>query len=723
MTRTQRRMGSILGIACLLGGWTWAGTRNDSVIDCDWQFQLGEANGAEQIGFNASDWSMVTLPHNWGWETAQKGDKNYFRGAGWYRHELTVTPRDEKRYFLRFEAVGLVSDVYLNGQSLGQHRGGFNAFCYEITEQLDPSGKNVLAVRADNTKYNDVAPLGGDFNQYGGMYRPVHLIETPDVCFALTDHASPGVAWLQTSVTEKEAVLDVTALISNGTTNGLPFNHFPPELGEVIPEGLYTLTAKLIDTDGKTVASDEKQINVTPNKTAPYDLQVVLKKPHRWNGTLDPYLYRAVIELKTAEKLVDSVVQYIGLRSFYVDPDKGFFLNDQPYRIRGVAKHQDRQDKGWAVSHADLDEDMALIKEMGANAVRTAHYQHSDYFYHLCDEAGMLVYPEIPQVGGIPDSREYDQTTRMQQLDLLRQNINHCSIFCWGLFNEVHVRTEDPHRLLMDQNNLYHGEDPTRLTIAATSHAHSPAMNRIPDIMGWNRYPGWYDPLSDLSDYDLWDKYAPTSRHGGFCFSEYGAGANSAHHEQNPEQPFPAGFWHPEEWQALVHESHWACFSRKPYVWGTFVWNMFDFSACKRREGGKEGINDKGLVTFDRKVKKDAFFFYKANWSEEPVLHLTSKRDLVRHAAQTPIKVYSNRGKVTLTVNGEKMGTVEPNEYRIACWENITLMPGENQVVVTAEGVLDEVVWTFDPATKSLKPAHPNQKQQRIGGDGGFGHL
>lgn len=710
----------LTGLALLTGWSVFADVRNDTLLNEGWWFKKGEVKAAETGVTQPAGWEKISVPHNWGFAEAQQGNKKYYRGPGWYRRALNLKPKDGKRYFLRFEAVGLVSDVYLNGKLLGQHRGGFSAFCYEITGQLNASGANLLAVRADNKKYNDVAPLGGDFNQYGGIYRSVHLIEAPELCFALTDHASSGVTWLQTKVSKKEAVLDVTALISNGTTNGLPFTHFPPELGEVIPDGLYTLAAKLIDQTGKTVVTAEKQINVTANKLAPYDLQVVLKKPHHWNGTLDPYLYRAVVELKSEGQLVDSVEQRIGLRSFHVDPAKGFFLNGAPYRIRGVAKHQDRKDKGWAVSDADLEEDMALIKEMGANAIRTAHYQHSDYFYRLCDEAGMLVYPEIPQVGGIHPAPDYNQTTRNQQLDLIRQNINHCSIFCWGLFNEVHVSNDDPHRLLMDQKNLYHGEDPTRPTMAATSHAHSHSMNRIPDLLGWNRYPGWYDPLSDLHDLDLWDKYAPTSRHGGFCFSEYGAGANIAHHEQQPEQPVPSGFWHPEEWQAMVHEAHWACFSRKPYVWGTFIWNMFDFSACRRREGGKAGINDKGLVTFDRKVKKDAFYFYKANWSEEPTLHLTSKRHAVRREAVTPVKVYGNCGKVTLTVNGHKIGTVKPDAFHVARWDRVTLKRGQNEMVVTAKDQRDEAIWIFDPTAASLKPG--TEKAKRIGGDGGFGH-
>jgi beta-galactosidase len=693
--------------------------RLDTEINSGWLFKIGDSAGAEQTAFKEVEWEEVTLPHNWGVEEAQQGNKKYYRGPGWYRKELNIRPKDGKRYFIKFEAAGIVTDVYLNGVHLGQHRGAFGAFCYELTEHLSIDGVNVLAVRANNKKEHDIAPLGGDFNLYGGLYRSVHLIETPDVCFTLTDHASSGVAWLQTDVSEEKAILDVTAWIDNGTTNGLPFNHFPPELGEVIPFGRYRCVAKVLDDSGEIVSTEKYDFNITSHLTIPVRLRLEMNRPHLWNGLSDPYLYRAIVELQRDGIVVDSIEHSLGLRWFHVDPDTGFYLNGKSYRIRGVSKHQDRKDKGWAVSKADLDEDMALIQEIGANAIRCAHYQHSQYWMDLCDQSGILVWAELPQVGGMNNATSFADTSRNQMLDLIRQNVNHPSIFTWGMFNEIHVKHEDPHRQFTDLYNLVKSEDPTRFTVGATSHAHGPEMNKIPDLLGWNRYPGWYDPLSHLDDFDMWDKYKPTSRHGGFCFSEYGAGANIEHHEQNPEQPVPAGFWHPEEWQAIAHEAHWACFSRKPYIWGTFAWNMFDFCAVRRREGGKVAINDKGLVTFDRKVRKDAFFFYKANWSEVPVLHLTSKRHLIRNKVETPIKVYSNRGPVTLTVNGQVIGTVKPTNTMIAKWDRVLLKEGDNKIVVTAGDLIDEIVWTYDPNAVSRKVGPVDVK--RIGGDGGFG--
>ncbi|ANW95305.1 hypothetical protein AXE80_02940 [Wenyingzhuangia fucanilytica] len=698
--------------------------RTDQIINEGWFFQKGDISDAEKENFNHSEWELLNLPHNWGWETAEKGDKKYYRGPGWYRKKLHIEPKTGRRYFLRFEAVGYKAEVYLNGKNIGNHMGGFGAFCFEITEHLNAKKENILAVKASNEFDNSIAPLGGDFNIYGGIYRSVHLIETADICFNLTDHASSGIKWLQTDVSEEKAVLDITAWISNSTDKGLKFNHFPKELNETLPDGLFDLEANIYDDKGNLVVSKTHQINLSPNLTIPFKLQLHIKNPHLWQGTIDPYLYKGVISLKSKGKTIDKISQNIGLRSFNIDPDKGFFLNGKPYRLKGVSKHQDRKNKGWAVSNKDLEEDIALITEMGANALRCAHYQHSDYLMDLCDKAGLLVWSEIPQVGSIKEHDDFVTNSRNQLLDMIRQQINHPSVFAWGLFNEVHVSRNDPHRDFVDLENLASVEDPTRPTVAATSHYASPQMNRIPDILGWNRYPGWYDSIENLYNPTQWDKYQPTSQHGGFCFSEYGAGANIEHHEQNPNQPVPRDFWHPEEWQSIVHEASWARYSQTPYIWGSFVWNMFDFSAAKRREGGQEGINDKGLVTFDRKIKKDAFFFYKANWSKQPVLHITSKRHTIRTSAKTPVKIYCNiSDAVKLKVNGKTISTAKTNDFKTVIWEDITLKKGKNRIEVSVKKngktIKDQTIWTFDPNAKSLKPEIGIK--DRIKGDGGFG--
>ena len=582
----------LVGIALSATTITTTFAREITRLDSGWRFKLGECEGPDLPGRKDEFWQTVSVPHNWGWEDAQQG-REYYRGPGWYRRELNIEASElGKRYFLRFGAAGSVADVYLNGKHLGQHRGAFGAFCYEITHHLSATGTNLLAVRVSNAPEPDVAPLTGDFPVYGGLYRPVELIVTAGENFALTDHASPGVAWFETSVTDTQAVVDVTAEISNTT-------HEEP----------VTFVAKVLDASGQQVAVNEYQVRPSTNTTAPYWIQVVVPRPHLWQGRKDPYLYKAVVELHSRDRLLDAVEEPLGLRYYSIDPEQGFFLNGQLYDLHGVCRHQDRPDKGWAISEADQDEDVGLMKELGCTVVRCSHYQQSDYFYGLCDKAGILVWAELPQVNSIHGTPAFAETSRNQLLDLIRQNVNHPSIFVWSLFNEVGVgaKTDDPHRELQDLKVVANGEDPTRPTIAATCTDRYPQMNRIPDLLGWNTYPGWYTAWLGTEGIGNWlDEHRNDSRHGGFCVSEYGAGANIAQHEQNPKQPVTTGQWHPEEWQAIIHETDWAAFKSRPYVWATFVWNMFDFTSYFRREGGVPGLNDKGLVTADRKIKKDA---------------------------------------------------------------------------------------------------------------------
>ena len=656
--------------------------RESQLLTDGWRFSLSDASDAAKTDFDDGGWQSVSLPHNWGWQEAQAG-KKIFRGSGWYRRELLAPPAIGKRFFLRFEGATLVADVYLNGKFVSEHRGGFGAFCFEITKFLSDSGTNLLAVRVDNTQAPDIAPLAGDFSVYGGLYRPVRLIVTGAENISLTDHGSSGVAWLQTSVTATQAVLDVTAQISSGTTNKPPLK----------------IVASVVDADGKIVASSEKSFSPAKRETAPYFLRVTVPQPHLWNGRKDPYLYTAVVELRSSDGAVlDTVEEPLGLRSYYIDPDKGFFLNGQPYHLHGVNRHQDYMDEGWAISQTNIDEDIALLKEIGVTVVRCCHYQHADYFYSQCDKAGILVWAELPQVNIIRDTPEFKNTSRDQLLDLIRQNINHPSIFTWSLSNEIGSGSDDPHRELQDLNAVAHGEDPTRPTIQATMTDARPQMNKIPDLLGWNIYPGWYN--GDKADYarDL-DARRDSSKFGGFCVSEYGAGANAAQHEQNPKHPTPKGPWHPEEWQAEVHEAGWAAMKQRPFVWGTFVWCMFDFAVATRHEGSTPGLNDKGLVTRDRKIKKDAFYFYKANWSDEPMIYITSRRFTTRTDAITDVKVYSNWKNVELFVNGVSQGKQDFGVDDVFIWKNVKLSPGENKIAASAiangQTLADSCAWTL----------------------------
>ncbi|HXF10824.1 MAG TPA: glycoside hydrolase family 2 TIM barrel-domain containing protein [Desulfuromonadaceae bacterium] len=660
--------------------------RDDTRLDEGWKFAKGEAIKDGQSVVDETNWLAITIPHCWGWEEAQAGEKNYYRGPAWYQRELDATVQPGRRYFLKFEAASSVAAVYLNGKLIGEHRGAFGAFCFEITPYLaGGAGTNLLAVRVDNSAQPDVAPLAGDFAFYGGLYRPVHLVETDEHCFTPTDHGAPGVTWLQSRVTKEEAVLDVTAEITTGSK--------PPKN--------LTVVASLFDTDGKCVATTSESVLTRTNLAEmPCWLHLTVPKPHLWNGRIDPYLYKAVVELHSTNQLWDTVEQQVGLRSYRVDPTNGFFLNDKPYALHGVDKHQERWNKGWAVSEADLDEDISLIKEIGATCIRCAHYQHCDYFYSLCDRAGILVWAELPQVDEINASSQFAATSRNQLLDLIRQNVNHPSIFVWSLSNEIRANKADPHRELMDLNNVAHSEDPTRLTIMAVNGDAEklPQMAKIPDLLGWNLYPGWYGKSNELAGFgSRLDSHRYSSRYGGYCISEYGAGANFLQHEENPTQVVTTNQWHPEEWQCYVHERDWAVLKSKPFVWATFAWVMFDFTSPVRHEGGVIFRNDKGLVTADRAVKKDVFYFYKANWSAEPTLYLTERRFTERTNAVTGVKVYSNAKSVELFVNDVSQGRNSHPTNAVFVWNNVTLHSGDNQIEARAnhdgQNLEDHCVW------------------------------
>ncbi len=653
-----------------------ATARDVSNLNAGWFFKKGEVEEGRNPALDTTAWQTLSLPHSWGWEEAQRGS-NYYRGPGWYRKELNVAPVRGKRYFVRFGAAGSVADVYVNGRHIGQHRGAFGAFCYEITRALTNSGSNVLAVRVSNAVEPDIAPLSGDFCVFGGLYRNAELIETADVNFTPTDHGSPGVAWLQTRVSETEAILDVTAQVSNGTRSRRPV----------------TFTAVVLDRDGNRVASAEQALTLVPNDTVPLSLRLTVPQPHLWNGIKDPYLYRAIVELRSADGVVDSVEQPLGLR-FYAISEKGFFLNGKPYHLHGANRHQDRLNQGWALSAADEEEDLKLILEMGSTVVRCAHYQHSDSFYSLCDKAGLLVWAEIPQVDRIGSDPRFAETSRKQLTDLIRQNINHPSIFAWSLYNELRPNNPDPHRLLQDLHKFAKAEDPTRPTIAATCTEQLPQMNTITDWLGWNIYPGWYQDWPLLEELGkVTDDRRFTSRDGLMCMSEYGAGANVFQHEDNAKPPLANGQWHPEEYQNIFHEHAWAELEARPWVWGTFVWVMFDFTSYWRKEGGVPGRNDKGLVTGDRQIKKDAFYFYKANWTGEPMVYITSRRFTERTNAVIDVKVYSNAKAVELALNGKSFGSNSTSTNGVFLWKNVQLQPGENKVQARVSGAHDEVVW------------------------------
>lgn len=640
--------------------------RQDILLNNQWKFRFSHQvqKGSEV---------RVDLPHTWNAQDALSGKMDYKRGIGNYEKKLFIRPEWKgKRLFLRFEGVNSIADVFINRCHIGEHRGGYGAFVFEITDKVTFGKENSILVRVNNGEQLDVMPLVGDFNFYGGIYRDVHLLITDETCISPLDYASPGVRLIQDSVSHKYARVRAVVELANGNS------------------GQQEVAVRIRLLDGKKVVREKEQsVSLTGNSVAQQELLLEMDHPRLWNGRQDPFLYQAEVTLLRNGQIVDSVTQPLGLRFYRIDPDKGFFLNGKHLPLRGVCRHQDRSEVGNALRTEHHEEDVALMLDMGVNAVRLAHYPQASYFYDLLDKSGLIVWAEIPFVGpggyddkGFVNLPSFRANGKEQLKELIRQHYNHPSICVWGLFNELTENGDNPVEYIKELNTLAHQEDSTRPTTSASNQMG--ALNFITDAIAWNRYDGWYGGTpADLG------KWLDTMHrdHPEICIgiSEYGAGASIYHQQDSLVKTVPTSGWHPENWQTYYHIENWKTISSRPYVWGSFVWNMFDFGAAHRTEGDRPGINDKGLVTFDRKVCKDAFYFYKANWNKEtPMLYLANKRNTIRSQRLQTIIAFTNQPGAELWVNGKSYGKALTNEYAILEWKNVELQPGENEIKVVA---------------------------------------
>ncbi len=656
----------ILLIGCILFcQWINAG-RQDILLNNNWRFRF-----SHQVQFGTE--ISVTLPHTWNTQDALSGKMDYKRGIGNYEKQLYIRPEWEgKRLFLRFEGVNNIANLFINHRHVGEHRGGYGAFVFEITHRVKYGEKNSILVRVNNAEQLDIMPLVGDFNFYGGIYRDVHLIVTDETCISPLNYASPGVQLIQDSVSKEFARVVTKVDLSNG--------------GEIPQDAQLQVRV----WDGNRIVTEvNKSLLLPPQSTGLHELTFEVKNPHLWNGRRDPFLYQVETTLSREGKIVDCVTQPLGLRFFHIDPDKGFFLNGEHLTLRGVCRHQERDVVGNALRPEHHEEDVALMLEMGVNAVRLAHYPQSTYMYDLMDRHGLIVWAEIPFVGpggyqdkGFVDQPGFRANGKEQLKEMIRQHYNHPSICMWGLFNELKEYGDNPVEYIHELNDLAHQEDYTRPTTSASNQ--SGAINLITDMIAWNRYDGWYGGTpADLGRWlDETHRSHPELRIG---ISEYGAGGSIYHQQDSLVKPVANSLWHPENWQTYYHIENWKTLSSRPFVWGTFVWNMFDFGAAHRTEGDRMGVNDKGLVTFDRKSRKDAFYFYKANWNEEaPLLHLAGKRNTLRQRDIQTIIAFSNLSEAELFINGESMGKQSPDAYSILKWENVRLQPGDNEIKVVS---------------------------------------
>ena len=594
-----------------------------------------------------TDWESVTLPHTWNAMDGQDGGNDYWRGTAMYCKEFDRPALEpDGRAVLEFLGAAMTADVYVNGRHLAHHEGGYSTFRVDITDAL--ADTNLLCVVMDNSANDRVYPQKADFTFYGGLYRDVNLITVPDEHFELCKDGTPGIK--------------VTPLVSEDLSKA-----------EVTVETWQTGNRAVAIQVGKEI---QIVLPADGYAKAVFDLEV----PHLWNGIDDPYLYTASAHMRSG----DEVSTRFGCRKIEFNAEKGFLLNGRPYPLHGVSRHQDRESLGSALTIKEHREDMEIIQEIGANTVRLAHYQHAQEFYDLCDEYGIIVWAEIPYITQhMPNGR---QNTLDQMRELVTQCYNHPSIVCWGLSNEITASgsaTEDlmeNHRLL---NDLCHRMDATRPTTMAQVfmlETDSPLID-IPDIGSYNLYFGWY--VGELTDNDrFFDEYHAKFPHRVIGFSEYGADANPKFHAAAPERGD-----YSEEYQCVYHEHILKVIDERPYLWATHVWNLFDFAADGRDEGGKKGVNQKGLVSMDRQLKKDAFYLYKAAWSKEPFVHLCGRRYADRTEENTEVKVYSNCDTVALYVDGELL------EEKAGKWVFVFRVPvtGEHEIEVRSGAYSDRM--------------------------------
>lgn len=683
----KKRLSIVYIFIFLVGSFCKMSAREVTLFNDGWEFKKGpfskEAMQAA-VKWNAG-WQEVTLPHTWNADDMQKKVSAFYEGVGYYRKKC-IFPESMKgkRLFLRFEGVGSCAEVYVNGYLTGTHKGAYSAFVCEIGSQVKFGEENEIIVKADNTARPDVIPVNHVlFGVYGGIYRPVWLVITEPCGIVVNDCASSGVYITQKNVSKQSAEVNVKVKVDNATLAPVPL---------VLENVIY-------DGSGKLVKKHNQAFELTPQGVQSYSSQFKLSNPHLWQGREDPYLYKVVSRLLQNGRVLDEVVQPLGLRKYEVVAGKGFFLNGKKYPMYGVTRHQDWWGLGSALTNKEHDFDLAQIMDIGATTVRFAHYQQSDYIYSRCDTLGLVIWAEIPFVNRVT-GQEWDNA-HQQMRELVRQSFNHPSIYVWGIHNEVYHPHGYTAALTQSIHDLCKQEDPDCYTVSVNGYGNvGHPVNQNADIQGMNRYFGWYErKIQDIKPWiEKMEKEYPWQR---LMLTEYGADANIAHQTEilgdalNWTSPF-----YPETFQTKTHEYQWSIIAKHPYITASYLWNMFDFAVPTSKRGSVDARNMKGMMTFDRKIKKDSYFWYKANWSKEPVLYMTQRRNVLRERKETSVTVYSNIGTPKVYLNDRELSGIRKGYTDVHyVFDKVLLNDGKNvlRAVVTWQGreYVDEMEWEY----------------------------
>ena len=699
----KRVLSLTLLLACLGLMTMQAEGRKVESFNSGWSFKKAPAE--KELAINApkwdKGWSEVEIPHTWNAKDMQVQANSFYEGAAYYKKQYFFPAElKDKRVFLRFEGVGSCAEVFVNGMLATSHKGGYSAFACEISPLLKAGEENEIIVKADNKSRPDVIPVNHNlFGVYGGIYRPVWLVVTEPCNISVTDCASPGVYVTQKNVSKKQADVKVKVKLDNGTLQPVPV----------------TLQNTIYDQEGKQVATHSQSFELSAQGEQAYESSFTIKKPTLWQGRENPYLYKVVSRLIKDGQVIDEMVQPLGLRKYEIVAGKGFYLNGEKYPMYGVTRHQDWWGLGSALKNENHDFDLATIMDVGATTVRFAHYQQSDYLYSRCDSLGLIIWAEIPFVNRVTGQEA--ENCRNQLREMIRQSFNHPSIYVWGLHNEVYQPHQYTKELTQSLHDLAKTEDPDRYTVSVNGYGHMEhPVNLVADIQGMNRYFGWYE--KKIQDIKPWvENLEKEYPHQKLMLTEYGADANPNH---QTEYLGDALNWtkefYPETFATKTHEYQWSVIAAHPYIIASYLWNTFDFCAPMWVRGGVPARNMKGLVTFDRKIKKDSYFWYKANWSKEPVLYLTQRRNWDREKKETSVTVYSNIGTPKVYLNGKELTGIRegytPVHYII---DNITLDMGKNIVktVVVKDGKTyeDEIEWVYNGEKKRDSDQSVNKEE------------
>lgn len=611
----------------------------------------------------------VSLPHTWNEKDGQDGGNDYYRGTCVYDNTFTKPQFDEETecVYLQFHGVNASAKVILNDKLVTEHDGGYSTFRVDVTDELEE--ENSITVEVDNSVTDRVYPQKADFTFYGGIYRDVEFLIVKKHHFDLDYYGGPGMKYYE-EVEGKNADVHVTTYVNKMTK-----------------QAGVKVVVELINHEGDVVAEEEG-----------FEVTLHVPKVHLWDGLEDPYLYQLKATMFLAGEIVDEIACNCGIRTFEFSPKDGFHLNGRHYPLHGVSRHQDWKGIGNAIGVANMEQDMELIREVGANTIRLAHYQHDQYFYDLCDKNGLIVWAEIPYISEhMPKGRE---NTFSQMKELITQNYNHPSIVVWGISNEITISGRRHKKDMLANHRalqkLVKEMDPTRPTTLAcfAMCIHFNRVAHITDLVGWNLYLGWYVPGFFLNDLWIWFWHFLYPNRP-LCYSEYGAEGMPNLHSVHPKRGDNT-----EEYQNKYHEYMLKCFERHPYMWAYYYWNMFDFAADARNQGGEPGMNHKGMITFDRKIKKDVFYLYKAYWTDKPFVYLAGKRFEYRTGKTIKITVYSNQKEVTLIHNGKHVAT----QSREHVFKFKIPMEDTNRIEVRAGACVDNaVIYKTDKAKPEYK--------------------